>query len=97
MVEVDPSILRAFAQQTASTADSIDANGLRGRVIAAFAGMAGSTSAYSAQGVDAFAAARVTDLAQGFDALASAARGSGTAYEVSDDELAGAIAAVFQK
>ncbi|GAA1481177.1 hypothetical protein GCM10009624_16170 [Gordonia sinesedis] len=97
MTEVDPAILRAFAQQTSSTADTIDVNTLDGRIEAAFAGMPGSTSAYEAIGVDAYVGDQVQDLSRGFDDLARAAKGSADSYDTTDEALARAISAVFAR
>ena len=92
---VDVEILRAFAVETSSTSEVIDANDLAGVLVAAFANVAGSSSAWAAQGVDFFVAARTAELARGFDTLAAAASGTAGSYEVTDTEFADGVGRVF--
>ncbi|WAC57547.1 type VII secretion target [Gordonia sp. SL306] len=94
---VDPDTLRAFAGETSRTADTVSENDLSNSVPAAFAGMPGSTSLWAANSIDAFVTGLVTNLSDGFDALATAARGSADSYQVTDQDLAVAIDKVFPR
>lgn len=92
---VDPDTLRAFASQTATTADAIDENTLKGQVTEGFAGMRGSSCAWAAELVDQFAAKLTEELTDGFNGLATAARGNADSYQVTDQDLAASIKQAF--
>ncbi|MBD0861055.1 hypothetical protein IA539_07480 [Gordonia sp. zg691] len=96
-MQVGPEILQALAGETDATASVITENSLAGKVVEAFAGMSGSTSAWAAQAADTFAGDLAKNLSEGFRALAAAARGAAETYEVSDRELADGIEKAFAK
>ena len=92
---VDPEILRAFAAQTTTTAGVIDENTLKGAVSQGFAGMSGSSCLWVARLVDEFAAGLTEALSEGFNGMASAARGSADNYEATDEFLAASFGGTF--
>lgn len=94
-MKVDVQVLRDFSSTTSEAADTIDSNSLAGRIVGAFAGMQGSTSAWASHHVDAFAADAIAKLSNGFRALATSARGAADSFEVADTELAEQIDRTF--
>ncbi|MGC4933344.1 type VII secretion target [Gordonia sp. DT30] len=96
-MQVDPQLLREFAQQTSQTASSIRSSTLAGVIVEAFSGMPGSTSAWASHEVDSFARDRTERLASGYDGLAVSARGSANNYEVAEADFTAAIKRSFPR
>ena len=93
---VDLEVLRTFADETSGAAETITSNTLAGKVIESFAGMQGPSSRWAAVLVDGFTKDLTSALAGGFDALATAARGTADSFEVTDDDLATGIGKVLR-
>lgn len=96
-MQVAPEILRAFAGQTSTTSSTITENTLAGKAVEAFQGMPGSSSLWAAAMVDVFTEDLTTKLSAGFDALATAARGTADSFEVADADLTAEINATFPR
>lgn len=94
-MEVDPEILRAFADQVARASTSIREADVGQKVTTAADGLPTSTTQWVARLVGQYVKTSNDSIAANINELGVAVRGAGDSYEVQDTDLAGAFREVF--
>lgn len=96
-MEVDPVPLKAFADQVKVAGTSITQAQLPAAVAGSCDGLDGSTSMWAARLVGAHLGGLVDAHTRSVDAMGIAVRGAGDSFVVTDDDLAGDFAALWEK
>ncbi|MDZ4234730.1 MAG: type VII secretion target [Dietzia sp.] len=94
-MEVDPEILRAFAGQVDSAAALIRDADVGTKVGTAADGLDGSTTQWAARLVGAHVIEIADQIATHVGDMATAVRGAGNSYEVTDTDLADSFEGIF--
>ncbi|EKF21974.1 hypothetical protein C731_4040 [Mycolicibacterium hassiacum DSM 44199] len=94
-MEVDPNILRAFADQVGRAADRIRDADPGAKVSTAADSLPGSTTQWAARLVGGHVKTMADQIAAQIDAMGKAVRGAGDTYEVTDGDLANSFKGIF--
>jgi uncharacterized protein YukE len=88
VVLVNPDVLRAFATQVDTAAETISDIDLGGIATTAADGLPGSETQWATRQVGMTISQGATDLVNDITAMGQAVRGAGDRYEVADADLA---------
>ncbi|MDG4665529.1 type VII secretion target [Mycobacterium sp. 236(2023)] len=92
---VNPSLLRAFAEQVNTAASAIAATNIGTTAETAGDGLPGSETQWAARQVGVHLRLIAEDIANDIAAMGEAVRGMGDSYEVTDEALAGNFTKLF--